>query len=143
MDRSLLTLTSTLQDLPRIAQTLLHHAGDQRVWLLEGAMGAGKTTLVRALCAYLGVQDNVTSPTFSLIQEYVTTAGVPVYHFDFYRIQDEEEVRALDCLSYLECGHYCFIEWPARISHFFSPPYYKIRIITQPNGSRVLHVSYH
>ena len=140
MYRAHYTLHSTLYDLHKAAKTLLHYANKQRLWLLEGDMGAGKTTLVRALCTHLDVRDNVTSPTFSLVQEYATASGVPVYHFDFYRVRHEAEVHDLDCTSYFRSGHYCFIEWPAKLYELPLPPYCKVHITPLPNGHRVLHM---
>jgi tRNA threonylcarbamoyladenosine biosynthesis protein TsaE len=134
------TLHSTLDNLPATAQTLLHHAGGQKVWLLEGDMGAGKTTVIRALCAQLGVLDNVTSPTFSLVHEYATASGEAVYHFDFYRICCEEEALDLDCTAYFESGSYCFIEWPTKIFNLIPPAYCKVHFASRPDGCRILHI---
>jgi tRNA threonylcarbamoyladenosine biosynthesis protein TsaE len=133
-------LYSTLDNLQATAQTLLHHAGSQRVWLLEGAMGAGKTTLIRALCARLDVLDNVTSPTFSLVHEYAMASGEAVYHFDFYRIRCEEEVQDLDCAAYFESGSYCFIEWPSKIYNLIPPSYCRVCLTVQPDSRRALHI---
>jgi len=135
------TIYSTLDDLTATAQALLQYAGGQRVWLLEGTMGAGKTTLVKALCAQLGVRDNVTSPTFSLVHEYEAAAGAFIYHFDFYRIQREEEILDLDCTAYFACGRYCFVEWPEKLGALTPPTYCKIRFAVQSNGCRALHVT--
>jgi|LakMenEpi03Aug12_release.lakeMendotaPanAssembly.Ray.scaffolds.fasta_scaffold297275_2 tRNA threonylcarbamoyladenosine biosynthesis protein TsaE len=140
MDRTSYTLYSTLDNLPVTAQALLHHADGQKVWLLEGDMGAGKTTLVRALCARLGVRDNVTSPTFSLVHEYVTASGEAVYHFDFYRIRHEEEALDLDYVAYFESGSYCFVEWPTKIDNLISPTYCKVSLTVQPDGCRMLYM---
>ena len=142
MDSSSSTFYSTLSSLPTTAQTLLHHAGEQRVWCLEGPLGAGKTTLVRALCAQLGVQDNVTSPTFSLVQEYATASGTPVYHFDFYRLHEEEEAWALDCTTYFDSGSYCFIEWPSKVLQLLPPAHYQVHLTVLPDGCRQLQAHY-
>ena len=139
-DSTTLTLHSTLDQLPAIARRLLQHAGEQTIWLFEGEMGAGKTTLIKALCAELGVKDLVNSPTFSLVHEYATAAGLPVYHFDFYRTQHAEEALMLDCLAYFESGNYCFIEWPTRISGLIPPAHCKISLATQPDGNRLLRM---
>ena len=135
------TLYSTLDNLSSTAQALINYADRHRVWLLEGAMGAGKTTLIRALCARLGVQDNVTSPTFSLVQEYVTASGEPIYHFDFYRIGHEEEALELDCTAYFESGSYCFIEWPTQIPNLLPAAYCKVSMTAQPDASRVVYIN--
>ena len=141
MNRHSLTLHSTLATLPTIAQTLLQNGGSERIWLLEGEMGAGKTTLIRELCAQLGVQDNVHSPTFSLVHEYATATGGPIYHFDFYRIAHEEEALDLDCTAYFESGSYCFIEWPTKIKHLHPAKYCRVNITTQSASQRTLQVT--
>lgn len=103
-------------------------------------MGTGKTTLIRALCARLGVLDNVTSPTFSLVHEYAMASGEVVYHFDFYRIRCEEEVLDLDCSAYFESGSYCFIEWPTKIYNLIPPVYCRVRLTAQPDDRRILRI---
>jgi tRNA threonylcarbamoyladenosine biosynthesis protein TsaE len=140
MNRTSYTLYSTLDNLPVTAQALLHYADGQKVWLLEGDMGAGKTTLVRALCAQLGVCDNVTSPTFSLVHEYATASGEAIYHFDFYRIRHEEEALDLDYTAYFESGSYCFVEWPTKIDNLIAPAYCKVSLTVQPDSCRILHM---
>jgi tRNA threonylcarbamoyladenosine biosynthesis protein TsaE len=134
------TLYSTLANLPATAQALLHYAGSQRVWLLEGDVGAGKTTLIRALCTQLGVRDNVSSPTFSLVHEYAAASGEIIYHFDFYRICHEEEAIDLDCMTYFESGSYCFVEWPTRIYNLIPPVYCQVALTAQSDGCRMLHM---
>ena len=143
MDQPSLTLHSTLDNLPATAQALLHHAGRQRIWRFEGEMGAGKTTLIKALCAQLGVRDTVTSPTFALIHEYATASGAAIYHFDFYRIQHEEEALALDCTTYFESGSYCFIEWPTKIHNLIPSVHCQVSLTVQPDGHRMLRMSLH
>ncbi len=102
---------SGLAALAATASELLNYAAGYKVWLFEGSMGAGKTSLIKAVCAQLGVQDNVTSPTFSLVNEYRAASG-PVYHFDFYRVADLEEALAAGVEELFYSGHFCFIEWP-------------------------------
>ena len=104
-----------LVELAAVAQDLLLKAGSRRVWLLNGEMGAGKTTLINAVCAALGVRAGMTSPTFSIINEYHTASGESVYHFDFYRLKDENEALDIGAEEYFESGRYCFIEWPDRV----------------------------
>lgn len=140
MNRPSRTLHSTLDNLPATAQALLRYAGRQRVWLLEGDVGAGKTTLIRALCTQLGVRDNVSSPTYSLVHEYAAVSGEVIYHFDFYRIRHEEEALDLDFMAYFESGSYCFVEWPTKIYNVIPPGYCQVDLITQPDGCRTLHM---
>ena len=131
---------STLANLPHVAHAMLQCASQQRVWLFAGGMGAGKTTLIKALCAQLGVQDHVTSPTFSLINEYATVAGEAVYHFDFYRLGGEAEALDLDCAAYFEQGAYCFVEWPSKVPPLLPPVHCQVHQAAQPDGSRAVTV---
>jgi len=140
MPQSSILLHSTLATLPTDAQTLLQQAGRQKIWLLKGEMGAGKTTLIKALCAQLGVIDLVHSPTFPLVHEYATSTGAWVYHFDFYRIHQEEEVLALDFEAYLESGHYCLIEWPTKVPHLIPPNSVQVHLTPCADGSRMVQL---
>jgi tRNA threonylcarbamoyladenosine biosynthesis protein TsaE len=85
------------------------------VWLFYGEMGAGKTTLIKNICRQFSVTDNVSSPTFSLVNEYNTENGQTIYHFDFYRIDDEEEAINIGFDEYIYSGNLCLIEWPEKI----------------------------
>lgn len=110
-----MTLTvSSLSELVPAARHLIQQTGSHKVWLFYGEMGAGKTTLIKALCTYLGVEDPTSSPTFSIVNEYAGPQG-PIYHFDFYRIQSEQEALDLGYEEYFYSGQYCFVEWPERI----------------------------
>lgn len=102
--------------LPAIATQLLSEAGDLRVFALYGEMGSGKTTFIKEICKILGVDGLVTSPTFTIVNEYTDGTGNPVYHFDFYRIKSESEAFDLGYENYLYSGFYCFVEWPERIA---------------------------
>ena len=106
---------ATLADLPAAARWLLDRLPPRTVVLLEGEMGAGKTTFVRALGAVLGVVDNVASPTYGLVHEYRTAAGASLYHFDLYRLRSPDEAEAFGIFEYLDSGHLCLVEWPERL----------------------------
>lgn len=114
-------IVSDLDDLAEVASDLASAltAEDDgttaRIVLFYGPMGAGKTTLIKALCEALGVEDTVTSPTFALVNEYSTANGEPVFHFDFYRIERIEEVYDLGYEEYFYSGHLCLVEWPEKI----------------------------
>ena len=99
METKQLTVVS-LDELPQAAIRLLELGKDFPVWLFEGEMGAGKTTLIRSLCDQLGVADNVSSPTFSLVNEYLSDTGSTLYHFDFYRLEEEEEALEIGVEEY-------------------------------------------
>ena len=131
-------LESFHDKLSDIADKLLVYANNRRIFLLEGAMGSGKTTLVKALCHALGVVNTVNSPTFALINEYITTNDEHIYHFDCYRIHNIREAIMLDFESYFDSGHYCFIEWPSKIESILPMHYLIIRLKATTSMSRNL-----
>ena len=102
--------------LMHLVPKLIEIAGDQTIWLFQGDMGAGKTTLIQSICAAKGVVDHVTSPTYSLVNEYRNKQDQVFYHFDFYRLNHETEALDIGCEEYFDSGHLCFIEWPDKIS---------------------------
>ncbi|MCF8228529.1 MAG: tRNA (adenosine(37)-N6)-threonylcarbamoyltransferase complex ATPase subunit type 1 TsaE [Bacteroidales bacterium] len=108
-------ICKSLAALDKIARELLEQNPGKRVFALHAVMGAGKTTFIKSLCRVLGVDENVSSPTFSLVNEYQTREGEAVYHFDFYRINKLEEAYDLGYEDYFYSGHYCFIEWPEKV----------------------------
>ncbi len=126
---------TTSQLLPA-ALEIIQHLTASRVVALYGPMGAGKTTLVKALCEVLDVKDVALSPTFSLINEYRTKAGESVYHFDFYRIIKQSEAFDMGCEEYFWSGCYCFVEWPEKIEGLLPPGHAIIRISVAENGER-------
>lgn len=95
-----------------IARLILDGYPLHRVFALHGDLGAGKTTLIKAFCQELGVQDGTSSPSFAIVNEYRAASGDPVYHFDLYRLKDGVELDAIGFTEYVDSGHYCFIEWP-------------------------------
>ncbi len=123
-----------LDNLNKTAIQLIQLSGSCNVWLINGEMGAGKTTLIKAICTELGVEDNVTSPTFSIINEYKSTTE-PVYHFDFYRVNTLEEALKAGVEDYFYSGHYCFIEWPEIILPIL-PSQYLIVSIEEGAGEK-------
>ena len=103
---------------------------------LEGEMGAGKTTFVRALAVALGVADDVSSPTFSLVNEYRDGRNQPVYHFDFYRIESLDEAERIGASEYFDSGYLCLIEWPVRVAELLPKPCLEITISVAGDESR-------
>lgn len=103
------------EDLKSAARQLLEFAAEQKIFLFEGDMGAGKTTFIKVICEVLGVEDLVSSPTFSIVNEYLSKDG-KIYHFDFYRIKDLQEAYDIGYEEYFYSGDRCLIEWPERIA---------------------------
>lgn len=104
-----------LAELPGVAKALIEMFGQQRIFCFYGKMGAGKTTLIQSICAALKSSDIVTSPTFSIVNEYETSGNGTIYHFDFYRIKNSDEALDMGYEDYFFSGNYCMVEWPERI----------------------------
>lgn len=138
--------TISIQDIEHIreaAREFIQQMGDAHVFAFYGKMGAGKTTFVKAICEELGVQDVITSPTFAIINEYEASStgqyeGIPIYHFDFYRIKKQEEVYDIGFEDYVESGSICLMEWPELIEDILPADTVKISITEQPDGSRLV-----
>jgi tRNA threonylcarbamoyladenosine biosynthesis protein TsaE len=128
-----------LEELDRVSSELLQIGKNTPVWLFEGHMGAGKTTLIKALCRQLGVKSHVQSPTFSLVNEY-DTGDTLVYHFDFYRIKDETEALDMGVEEYFDSGYFCFVEWPGKIESLWPLNYLLIHMEADESGLRTLEV---
>ena len=114
-----------------------------RIVLLHGDMGSGKTTLVSGLCQSLGVPDVVNSPTFSLIQEYLSPSAGVIYHMDFYRLNDERDLLQIGLAEYLDSGSLCFIEWPELAKEYFTMPYILVEIRTEGANIRNFNITTH
>jgi tRNA threonylcarbamoyladenosine biosynthesis protein TsaE len=105
----------TESQLPQVAARLIRENPSSHIMAFYGKMGIGKTTLIKAICNYLNVTDIVGSPTFSIVNQYLTSSNQTLYHFDFYRIKKQEEVFDLGYEDYFFSGNYCFLEWPEKI----------------------------
>lgn len=104
-------------ELPSVAREIARLLPEAGVVLFDGVMGAGKTTLIRELCKVLGVVDEVSSPTYSIVNEYLTKSGSRLYHFDLYRINNPEELLDIGIEEYLAQRALCLIEWPDRLGY--------------------------
>ena len=134
----MLTLTfSNIEQLPDVARRLLDEFPDERFFAFFGPMGVGKTTLIKELCAQLGVTQNVCSPTFAIVNEYSDAQDEPIYHFDFYRIKKLEEAYDIGYEEYFYSGCYCFTEWTEKIEPLLPDHYLRIDIAEQ-QGTRTL-----
>ena len=121
-------ISYNLLDLEKIAYSILNKTQGMKKFIFIGDMGVGKTTLIKELSLQLGVNDIITSPTFSIINEYNSLKDLKVYHFDLYRIKDENEALDFGIEEYLYGDDYCFIEWPERVSGLINSNFVEIKI---------------
>lgn len=126
------------EDLARAARVFLEHIGTHRIVAFHGAMGAGKTTFITAVCRALGVEDDVASPTFTIVNEYRDAAGEPVYHFDFYRINRLSEALDIGLYEYFDSGALCLVEWPEMIEELLPEDVLKVQILVDDADTRTL-----
>ncbi|MBR5610489.1 MAG: tRNA (adenosine(37)-N6)-threonylcarbamoyltransferase complex ATPase subunit type 1 TsaE [Bacteroidales bacterium] len=127
-----------LDTIDEAAKEFLQEIGDNKIIALYGSMGAGKTTFVTALCRVLGVEDVVNSPTFTIVNEYQTEEGEPVFHFDFYRIKSLREVEDLGFEEYVYSDCLCLMEWPEMIEEMLPEETVKVSISEQEDGTRLI-----
>lgn len=127
-----------LASIDETARRLITAFPDKRVFAFYGEMGAGKTTLIKALCRVLQVTDITSSPSFGLIYEYKTVGSDSVFHFDFYRIENLEEVYDIGYEEYIYSGHYCFIEWPDKIASVLPPGTVHVNLHVEGDQERML-----
>lgn len=133
----------TLSQLDSLAGQLLEIMGEVRVGIVSGEMGAGKTTLIKALGKALEVTDTMSSPTFSIVNEYQTARLKNVYHFDFYRIKSEKEAFDIGTEEYFYSGNYCFVEWPEKIPSLLPDNFAEIKITVENDTQRTIEISIH
>ena len=128
-----------LQDLERAAREFLREIGDHKLVAFYAPMGAGKTTFTTAVCKALGVQeDAVSSPTFAIVNEYRAGDGKPVFHFDFYRIENPAEALDIGLYDYLDSGFLCLMEWPENIEDLLPEETLRVHISVRPDQSRLV-----
>lgn len=134
-----MTITYSIEELDKVAEQLLNYATSKTL-LFNGDVGAGKTTLIKTLVKRLGSNDNVSSPTFSLVNEYEGENST-IYHFDLYRVKDEEELYNIGIETYLDNSSWVFIEWPELITPFLGENYNIVDINTVNNTERELKLT--
>jgi tRNA threonylcarbamoyladenosine biosynthesis protein TsaE len=123
------------------AKKFLKHYGENRIFAFYGSMGSGKTTIIKAICKVLGAVDIVSSPSFTLVNEYRTSIGKTLYHIDFYRIKKQEEVFDFGVEEYLSGDSYCFMEWPELVEEILPPGTVKVKITVYDDEQRILMIS--
>lgn len=130
------TTINSIQELPALAQEIISNL-THKIILFEGEMGAGKTTLIKEIISRMGSQDETSSPTFSIVNEYETQMG-KVFHFDLYRIKSETEALDFGMEEYLDADAYCFIEWPDKIENLIPKAHHLIKINAENNTRTVI-----
>lgn len=132
---------NSLDELPKAAEQFISQFSNERLFAFYGKMGAGKTTFIKALCRAMGSTDNITSPTFALVNEYDTKLPQKIYHFDFYRLKDMTEAMDLGFDDYVESGNFCFMEWPERIERLLPDHLVEVHIEETSPTSRTISAS--
>jgi len=132
-----------LQHLDAISKDIIRSAQGLSVWLINGEMGAGKTTLAKSICRELSVTEVVSSPTFSIINEYKTAEGKSIFHFDFYRLKSEVEAFDIGVNEYFESGSICLVEWAEKIPSLIPEHYFEITLQINDLTSRAMYYGRH
>lgn len=130
----------SLNELPEVADAVIEALDGRSVVVFRGEMGAGKTTLIREILARLGSEDNVTSPTFAIVNQYTTADRKPVYHFDFYRIDRIEEAYDFGYEEYFYSGDLCLVEWPEKIEELLPDDVMTVRITADSEEERTFEI---
>ena len=133
----------TESDLEVVAREIVGRTDAIHVWLVRGEMGSGKTTLIKMVCKILGVTVPMSSPTYSIVNEYLTVSEKNVYHFDFYRIKNEVEAIDIGTEEYFYSGCPCFVEWPEKIPSLIPLTYAEITIEIETNTKRTIAIAVH
>ncbi len=119
---------NSIDQLPDLASEVIEKFSEYKVFIFHGQLGAGKTTFIKQLCRHLGVEDNMSSPTFGLVNEYLLSNGDSIYHLDCYRLEDESEAWDIGLEEILDGRQYCFIEWPDKILNLLPENYVRVEI---------------
>ena len=126
-------------ELDKVARFICKHYLHNKIFLFYGEVGTGKTTLIKKICKYLKVEDNVTSPTFSIVNKYTYANNHTISHFDFYRVENIDEVYNIGVYEYLDSSKFCFFEWPEVANEIFTDKHLKI-FIKVNNSKRIINI---
>jgi len=129
--------------LPEVTRKIISYGKDHRIWLLKGDLGAGKTTFIQEAARQMGVVDPVSSPSYALINEYLTPSNDRIYHFDLFRINTITEVLDIGMDEYLDSGRFCFIEWPEVSEPLLPSKYLEIHILNPEKELREINIRKH
>jgi len=129
--------------LPEVTRKILSYGKDLKIWILKGDLGAGKTTFIKEVAKQIGVDDPISSPSYALINEYITTSHEKIYHFDLFRINTITEVLDIGMDEYLDSGKHCFIEWPEVMESLLPSKYLEIQILNPENELREFNIYKH
>lgn len=144
ISENLLISDLDLEDLPQAAAEIYNFGRSYDIWLFKAEMGGGKTTFISCLSEFLEVEDHVSSPTFGLVNEYMSAKAGEIYHFDFYRIKNEQEAFEIGVEDYFYSGKLCLIEWPEMIPSFIPDRFLLIEIsLSNEQTKRNFKVSKH
>jgi len=130
----------SLENIDAAAKEFSAALGENRIVAFYGSMGAGKTTFISALCRYFGVEDDVCSPTFTIVNEYRAADGDSIFHFDFYRIESLKEAVDIGFEEYLYSGSLCLIEWPEKVEPLLPEQTLNVRITAVSDDSRMIEI---
>ena len=133
--------SESLDDLEQLSDDIFLACTKSRIFTFEGQLGTEKTTLIKSMCRYLGYTDEVTSPTFSLVNEYQTPSSM-IYHMDLYRLNSENELLDIGFEEYLDGDAFCFIEWPQIAENLIVQSHYKIKILLNEDLSRKIEIDF-
>lgn len=140
MNESVVYKITCLSELPKFAAQFIKDWESHNLIALVGEMGVGKTTFVKAICEVLGVEDVVSSPTFSIVNEYTTAIGDVLYHFDFYRIEEEQEALDFGVEEYWDSGALCLMEWTEKVESLLPEDILHVKIEELEEGVRKITV---
>ncbi len=135
---------NSIDDLDRVSEILISFVEDgYNVFLLSGDLGSGKTTLTKVLCDKLGVKELISSPTFSLVNEYQSPVVGTIYHMDLYRLEKTEDLAQIGFEEYLDSGFLCLIEWPGIAEAYMIMPHIRVNIDVTTNNNRIFNITTH
>jgi len=132
-----------LADLPEAADKIYNEGRDFNIWIFKGELGSGKTTLIKTMLRQLGIEDTVNSPSYSIINEYLSTGGHTIYHFDCFRLKNIHEAYDIGMEEYLDSGNQCLIEWPDIIESLLPEHFFEIKIENKIKEERIFKLKKH